>query len=476
MHLPAGPRRSRRCRPSSNRVQPAATESSASAGFRLPFFYGWLIAGMVGLSSFLGAGLNNVSLGVLLRPLSEDLGWSRSLTAGAIGAGTVAAGLLAPVAGQLADRYGPRVLLPLGAALSGVLVFAISRVNEPWQFYASYVPARALAEPLLVSVVPMTAVANWFVRRRPRVMGLTAMAVPLGSAVLVLGYQFLIAHAGWRWTLASLAVLYWSCLVVPGLLVLRRRPEDLGLLPDGAPAPMASRPALPRDIQSSTPVAPTVGARDPGSAPADALTLETRSWTVRDAVRTPTFWLLAGSNGLASLATGGTAFNLAAAFTDAHLDPAVAAGALSTFALAGAVGSAVWGVLAEHVSPRGLNVGTLAAAAGALLLLPHVQAPALAYSFAALFGLTARGQGVLVQVQLAAYFGRRSYGAISGLANPFLLGGLGLGPVLAALVYDRTGSYAGIFGIFGALFLVAAGSIGFARPPVPPESGADADR
>jgi MFS family permease len=417
---------------------------------RLPFFYGWLIAGVAGLSSFLGAGLNNVSLGVLLRPLSDDLGWSRSLTAGAIGAGTIAAGLMAPLVGALADRFGPRVLLPTGAALAGALVFAMSWVTEPWAFYATYIPARAIAEPLLVSVVPLTAVANWFQRRRPRSMGFVSMAVPLGSAVLVLWYQLVMSYGGWRAAFVSLAVLFWLGLVVPGAILLRRRPEDVGLVPDGFSAQPGQETSTDR---------------------ATSELAEPRSWTLREAARTPTLWLLAIANGLAGAATGGTAFNLVAYLTDAQIDPIVAAGALSVFALAGALGSAVWGLLAERVSARALNVGTLTGAACAILLLLRVDAPPLAYLFTTLFGLTARGQGVLIQVQLAQYYGRASYGAISGLLNPFVLGGLGLGPVLAALAFDLSGTYVVVFSCFGVLFLVAAALTGIARPPILPMRG-----
>ncbi len=439
---------------------PDARDAPAPTAPRLPFFYGWLIAGAAFASSGLGAGLNNVSLAVLLRPLSDDLGWSRSLTAGAIGAGTIAAGGLAPFVGGLADRFGPRVLLPVGAAVAGILVFAISLASEPWMFYATYVPARALAEPLLISVVPMTAVANWFQRRRPRVMGLIVMAVPLGSSVLVLWYQFVIAHFGWRWAFVSLAVLFWTVLVIPGALLLRRRPEDLGLVPDG--------------VRASPSEAGGRGDARSLEHRAAEEQVEPRSWTLREAARTPTFWFLALSTALASIATGGTAFNLVAYFTDTRIDPIVAAGALSVFALSGAVGAGIWGLLAERLSARMLSLGTLMTAASAMLLLLQVHDAPLAYGFAVLFGLTARGQAVLVQVLLADYFGRRSYGAISGLANPFVLGGLGLGPFLAALAFDLTGSYVGIFSSFGALFLAAAVLIAFARRPIgvkaPPQS------
>src|SRR5215216_4452217 len=154
-------------------------------------YYGWLIVGIAMLSALLGAGLNNVTMAVILKPLSEDQGWSRTLTSGAVTSGTLLAGLLSVWIGRLADRAGPRVLAPLGAAAVGTLAILLGSINAPWQFYAAYVPARALADSLLCGVVPMTAVTNWFYVKRPRVMGMVFMAVPLGSAGLAVLYQVL---------------------------------------------------------------------------------------------------------------------------------------------------------------------------------------------------------------------------------------------------------------------------------------------
>jgi MFS family permease len=127
---------------------------------KLPFFYGWLIVAIAMLAGFLGSGVSNITMAVVLKPISEDLGWSRTLTAAAITMGSIAGGLLAPVFGPMADRLGPRLLLPVGAGVIGILVIALSLSTEPWQFYATFVPARALAETLLVGVVTMTAIAN----------------------------------------------------------------------------------------------------------------------------------------------------------------------------------------------------------------------------------------------------------------------------------------------------------------------------
>ena len=275
----------------------------------LPFFYGWVIVAIVMVAGVLAAGVSNITMAVVLKPISEDLGWSRTLMAAAITVGSLSGGLLSPLFGPLADRVGPRVLLPLGGALVGLLAFGVSASTEPWQFYATFIPARALTEFLLCGMIAFTAVANWFHLKRPRAMGLVAMATPLGSAGLSLIYQFFVTHYGWRSAFLALGIALWLMVVIPGLIFLRRQPEDLGLFPDGM---------APSDRQ--------LDASEHHSAIASSET----SWERADALRTGTLWLLVASSFLASVGTGGTAFHTAAYFTDVKIQPAIAPGAVST--------------------------------------------------------------------------------------------------------------------------------------------------
>lgn len=433
----------------------ASRASAPSVLLRLPFFYGWLVVGVAMVSSFLGAGVNNVAMGAIFKPLSDDMGWSRTLTAGAIAAGTICGGLVAPIIGRWADRMGPRLLVPLGGAVVGSLALAISLVSKPWQFYAAYVPARALAQTLLFGVVPLTAVTNWFYLKRPRVMGLVAMCVPVGAAALALLYQALVSLSGWRSAFVALGALLWICVVVPGALLLRRQPEDLGLTPDGVPPDTGQRPRTDEH---------------PGPSGAGG----EYSWTWEEAVRTPAFWLIAVSATMAVVSTGGIAFHQVAYFTDVGIEPFAAAGALSVFALCGGVASGMWGFLAERMAPRRLAMAAFLLAAAGVVLLQQVRTPFLAYVFAVVFGLAARGEDALVQVILAHYFGRRSYGAISGLTEPFWRTGLGTGPLVAAAAFDLMGSYQMVFTLFTAFFLMAALLMFLARRPVPPPKAVDA--
>jgi len=365
--------------------------------------------------------------------------------AGAVAGGTFVGGIVTPLAGRFADKFGPRVMMPLGAVLMGLLAIALAMVTEPWQFYLAYIPARAISHGMLIGVVPVTAVANWFYRQRPRAISLVTMAVPLGASVMALIYQFMINHHGWRSTFITLAILLLALVVVPTALFLRRQPEDFGLLPDGAPEPVR--------------VEDGAGSKRPDDPSGEV------SWTLQEAIHTPSLWLIALCLGLGTLASGGIAFNMAAYFTDADFDPTVAAGTLSVFALAGAVGSGIWGFLAERFSIRAISVGTFGISAFSLTLLLVANNPITAYLFAALFGLTARGEAAMGPILVSHYFGRRSFGAISGVITPINMLGLGLGPVAAAAAYDTTGSYRGIIMIFIGAFVLASLLMVLARKP-----------
>ena len=398
------------------------------------------------VAGILAAGVSNITMAVVLKPISDDLGWSRSLTAAAVTMGAVLGGLLSPLFGPLADRLGPRFLLPLGGALVGLLAFGVSLSTQPWQFYATFVPARALTEFLLCGMISFTAVTNWFYLKRPRAMGLVAMATPLGSAVLSLVYQFFVTHYGWRSAFLALGVALWVLVVIPGAVLLRRQPEDLGLYPDG--------------------IAPSADALEAASTKMKSNDAASeQSWSRPEAMRTSALWLLVASTFLAAIGTGGTAFHTAAYFTDVRIAPAVAAGAVSVMALSGAFGNGLWGALAERISPRGLNVATMLVAAAAVAFLTQVTAPIAAFVFAFLFGLNARGAAVLTQVLISRYFGRRSFGAISSVLDPFHKGGLGLGALFAGIAFDFTGNYQAIFMIFGATYVVSALLIFLARRP-----------
>ena len=159
---------------------------------------------------------------------------------------------------------------------------------------------------------------------------------------------------------------------------------------------------------------------------------------------------------------------MAAHLTDVNMSAVVAAGVVSWMALSGALGNGLWGALAERIEPRRLSIATMLLAALAVALLMSAESALMAFLFGLLFGLSARGSAILMQILLARYYGRRAFGAISSVLDPFHKGGLGLGPLLAGLAFDLTGSYATIFAAFLICYCVAAALIFFARQPAAP--------
>jgi MFS family permease len=408
-------------------------------------FYGWYIVGICMLGAFLSSGTSQLFMSVMVQPMSEDLGWSRTAITGAIMIGSIAAGLLAPPIGFLADRYGPRRLTTVGALVMGGAYLLLANLSELWQLYLVYVVGRAIAASTVASVVPMTAATNWFRRMRGRALGLIAMSTPLGSAILALVAEALIEGPGWRAVFVAFGVGSLALVVVPAAVVLRRRPEDLGLLPDGASSPPAGAPA-------PSPSAPV------GEVP----------WTLGGAMRTPALWLLIASSIIAAMANTAVGFHQVAYFTNVGLAPAEAVLALSVYALAGALASGLWGWLTERFSERTMAVVATLISAGVIVYILFVRSLAGALVFAVLFGLTSRGGSTLVNIILAHYYGRHAYGAISGFVYPFAMVGLGAGPFLGSVSYDLAGSYDAVFLTFAAASVLVAALLWLARKPVPP--------
>jgi sugar phosphate permease len=421
-------------------------------------FYGWYVLGVAMVGAFLCGGLtSSVFFSVILKPLTADLGWTRSQVTGAVTLATIAAALMAPVMGVLADRYGPRVLAPLGASVVALSLLTIGQLQSLIVFYVAYIVARGFSGSMVTGVVSQTLAANWFRRMRGRSFGLMSMSVPLGGSFAALVAQPLIEAHGWRAVFVISPPIIVACFIIPALLIYRRRPEDIGLLPDG-------------DVRETAQAG--AGHRSPA-----AEAIET-SWSLSEAVKTKTLWLLIAGMTIGTLAGGTVSFHLVAYYTDKGMSAGVGALAVSLYALFGAVASLIWGFLVERLSERLLLAAAMTAAGVTLLAMVLVQTAPPALVAAAIYGTAARGEGALVNTILANYYGRASYGRIVGFVSPFNSVALGVGPLIASLSFDATGSYDSVFILFGLISVGAASLLWLARKPErqspPAEAGATA--
>ncbi len=408
-------------------------------------FYGWYILSIGVVGAFLAAGSSQLFMSIMLKPLTEEFGWSRTAATGAITTGTIIAGLLSLPFGRLADRYGPRLLSSIGAVVTAGVYVALTKFTNLWQFYVVFVIGRAISSNTLASIAPQTAAVNWFRRFRGRALGLIAMATPLGSSLLAIIAQLIMVNHGWRTVFVVLAFAMIFLQAIPAPLVLRRRPEDLGLVPDGNHRACETPPS-----SEQTPVEAEFG------------------WSLSEAIRTLTLWLIITSIVIALTVNAGVGFHLVAYYTDAGIDATVAVGAMSLYAFTGALASLIWGFLTEKFSERLLASGVLLLSAGANLYLLLGTTITGAFIFAVLFGFTSRGEGTLINIILAQYYGRSSYGAISGFVYPFYMLALGFGPLISSLSFDLTGSYHAVFSFFIAVSIIASFLIWLAKKPTPP--------
>lgn len=385
-----------------------------------PFYYGWLVLGLSGTGAFVATAVAGVVLGGVQSYILADTGWSRTSIGLASSCGVWMSGFFAPFAGRLADRYGPRWLMPVGVLVVGVSLVALGEVHTAWQFFIAAVIGRAVSQPFLIGVVPRTMAVNFFNRRRNIALAFTGIYRPISGALIIQLFSVITVLADWR-TAFRLIGFFSLFLAIPMAIIMRRRPEDLGLLPDGARAASASsgRGARPASSGAATPA----------------------SWTSREAMRTKAFWMVSMVAFLNVTGSSGLGFSLVPYLHEfAGLTTPQAAGVLSVSTFL-ALSSLVWGQVAGRFTPRWCIVAAMAVSALATLGLLQVNSLGAAYAYGVFWGLFHSSMEVLVYMVLADYFGRDSYGAIAGAMRPFEAGGLGLGQIVGPVVYDLTGSY-----------------------------------
>lgn len=410
------------------------------------FYYGWVIVGVVALTGFAHTADTLPVLSVFLKPITEDFGWSRSVFTGAITIGTFLGGVSALGIGPFIDRFGSRWSLVVAFAFLGGTLVLIAGIDRLWQFYLLLILARSVTMGV-IGLSLQVIIPKWFVAKRGRAVALGGMGNMAGNTVTPLYVQLLISVAGWRLATATAGIVVWVFSILPVALFLRRRPEDLGLLPDGA---------APEEAHDPPTAGGTTRLRGPG--------LET-SLSLRQVVHQPSFYLLATAVGLMTFVIPGLNLHTVAYFTDQGLSSGIAVLALAVISMAGGVGSLFFGYLADRYSARQILTVDILLVATSFVLLLVARAPAVVLMWGLYIGLARGGMQTLQQVIFADYYGRESLGAVRGVVWPIQMVGNSLGPLVAAVTYDITGSYVIIFSGFGILSLLAGLCVSLARPP-----------
>ena len=408
---------------------------------RLPVYYGWIVLGCLCCAGFARQGPAVATLSIFVEPLTREFGWSRTALSGAASLGGVLAAIAAPLIGSVLDRSGSRLVLCAAVLVNGVLLMLLSLTSSLLVFYLLFCTARmSWAAPFELGLYG--ALNNWFVRRRRPASSVLNIAQAAGLVAMPLIAQAAIVEEGWRAGWLAIGIVTLLIGFVPAWLLLARRPEDLGLLPDGATAPKTAADAA---------TAPPVIAEP--------------AYSRRQALRTGAFWLLLLYTALVYPVQAGVSLHQAPFLIERGIEPTIAAMIVSTFSLFSALATLACGAL-----PRAVPIRIPLAVSGAILtlgvlLLLGVGTAAAGYPAAGVFGFGIGAILTLLPIAWADYFGRAHFGAIRGVALPAQVLAQAVGPVFSGALHDVTGSYVLSLQCFAVLAGLSAIAALLARQP-----------
>ena len=407
------------------------------------FFYGWVIVGVMAASGAVSMAMGSLNFGLFIKPMGDDLAIGRAAFGWAQTARLGASSVTSPIIGWLLDRFGSRVMLPVAALVTGAAMVGLAYMDYAWHLVALFAVMGLVGMSGPGALVTSVPVQKWFVRNRGKALSFMALGIPIGALLFVPLTQILIDEVGWRMAWLILAAIGVAVIVPLSAIFVRRQPEDMGLLPDGA------RQLSPAD--------------GPGR-PGGRESRDEISWSVRDAIRTSTLWRLVMVFSVVQLATGTVALHRIPAFMDRGLDPTLVSFATAFDAVCAGVSTFLFGMLVSRIPVRflgGLGLSLLATASVLTIYATNLE---IMFISMAVFGLGIGGMMFLQNFIWADYFGRGSVGSIRGLVNPINLVVGGIGAPAAGYVRDITGSYDPAWWAGTALFTFAA-ILTMATPP-----------
>lgn len=404
---------------------------------RPSFFYGYIILALCFVNMVVMRGVNG-SFSVYYVALLEHFSWSHQDGASVAAANFLVYALASPLVGLAFDRYGPRLLMPLGGALVGAGLFLSSFAESLWHLYFSYGLLTALGQGALGFVGHSALISYWFVRRRATAMGIASMGQGLGALVMVPMTQFLISRLGWRTTFMVTASLILVLIVPANALLQRRRPEELDQFPDGGNVPAADF------------AGPHGPSRNPGSGP---------QWTLRSAASSFPFWCITvGHLGL------GTALfmintHLVAHLVSRGLDKLVAAFVFGLIGFMRIGGTLIWGFVSDRLGrdvAYAIATGIVLLGLGCVIAIPVGSSMGFVYLAAVIYSIGHSAGNPTYGAVIADIFSGRRIGVIFGLLEVSFGMGSALGAWLGGFLFDVTGSYRLPFAFCLLCFAVSA--------------------
>ncbi|YCA13480.1 MFS transporter [Bacillus sp. AK128] len=399
-----------------------------------PFYYGWVIVVMGALGVFFSGPGQTYSNAVFIDYYLADFGWNRSTISSIYSVATLIAGLLMMVVGRYIDKYGQRVAMVFVASALALACFWNSIVMNTAMLFIGFFLIRLFGQGSM-TLVPNTLIPQWFIEKRGRAFSMMAIGGFLSSALFPIMNLWMIEQWGWQHTWRVWGFLLLIVFVPLAVFFVRNKPEDIGLLPDNK---VMKQQKLKEDKED---------------------VMEEVSWTLAQAKKTKTFWLLLYCVSIPAMVNTGITFHLMSIFSENQLSPALAATVLSLMAIVGFPITVLSGFILDKIQANYMLVVTFVGQILFLILLLVTQSPLLAIAFGVFWGMVGGVERIALNVIWPNFFGRTYIGSIKGLAMAVMVIGSAFGPLPFGIAYDFFGGYEEILlimMIFPALAAVAA--------------------
>ncbi len=407
------------------------------------FFYGYWIVAATFVCAFMDSAAGYYAFSLFVKPLEAAFGWSRGEIMLGWTVRYLAVGLFSPFIGKLVDRYGARKIISVGAGIAGFGFIFLSQISNLLYFYIGWIIVGIAMSA--TGLIPATAVvSNWFTKRRGTALGVMGIGFGAGGVLSPFIGGYLIPTFGWRASYVALAPLMWI-LSPLALLVIKTRPAEMGLYPYG--------------VEDSEATAEDTAKGLPPTA---------KGATLKMALATSTFWLIAVSFLLGSFGETGVTQSQVPYLEDIGFPAAIAATTLAVVGIWSSIGKLIFGWLCDRIPPkyaRAIGLGALAAATGILINVRPTSHPALLWIYASIKGFGAGSWLPPMSMLVSTTFGLASYGAIIGMIALAQSIGNGTGPLFAAYLHDIMGSYYWSFNIIIALLVLSIITIVAVRRP-----------
>ena len=413
-------------------------------GVRLTFFYGWLLIAVAFITMALGVNART-AFSLLFPAVLDEFGWDRGVAAGAFSFGFVVSAVVTPFVGRLMDLRGPRVVVELGVLTMGAGLILASIVREPWQLYLTLGALVGGGVNCLAYTGQSLYLTNWFVRRRGLALSIAFSGVGVGSITILPWFAWIIGSAGWRTACVAFGILL-IVLLGPVNLLLRLRPEDMGLRPDGLISNDVSSDQLENVVDRAWAAV---------------------NWTLGRALRTRRFWWLAVGYFCGLFSWYAVQVHQTKYLVEVGFGPGEAAWALGLVSLVAVPGQVVLGHLSDRIGREWVwMIGNLGFVICYLCLIGLRSAPTLMLLYLMVVAQGTFGYSLtsVMGPIPAEIFEGPHFGSIFGtLMVAAILGGAA-GPWVAGIVYDATGTYSAAWWIAIGFSLLSIFAIWLAAP------------